>query len=172
MVTTLTSCAVLSFDHDIALLVLDTPSKRRPVKLATNSDCFESEEGCNLQVLGWGIIDYDEGLAAELRVASPPTISRKSCQENRRGQTITKNMLCAGNIAEGGIGSCSGDSGGPAFIHQLGEPRQVGIVSWSNGCGDVYTPEILASVPALVPWIAKQAIRIELLGNTRALIAG
>lgn len=141
--------------------MLDSPTTRQPVKLATSSECFESDEGCNLCALGWGITDYKEGLAEQLRVVNPPTLDRETCEEHRIGQVITDNMLCAGNITKGGTGNCKGDSGGPAFIRTFGEPKQVGIVSWSNGCGYSYTPEIMASVPAQISWIYEQLCSIE-----------
>lgn len=131
------------------------------MQLANNSDCFQSEKGCKLKALGWGILDYDKGLAEELRVVSPPTVTKEACREHRLGQVITDNMLCAGNITEGGIGNCIGDSGGPAFIRQKGMAKQVGIVSWSHGCGDAYSPEVLVSVPELLPWIEEKLSTVD-----------
>lgn len=146
------SCFLDSFDHDIALVLLETFSRFPHVELATTDACFERFGHCDLQVLGWGKLDYNLPLANFLQRASPPIIPRRQCQDYRRSTPITTNMLCAG-YAEGGIGSCSGDSGGPAFVIENGIYRQVGIISWSNGCGDFETPEVFASIPSLSPWI-------------------
>lgn len=152
---------VFSFDYDIALVVFDTPMASPKATLATSADCFESSEGCNLQILGFGKLDYNKDLADHLQIVSPPALSREVCQEHRPGQTITQNMLCAGNITHGGISSCQGDSGGPAFILENRRFKQVGVVSWSNGCGDAYTPEVLASVPSLLGWIEDKLPKLQ-----------
>ncbi len=50
--------------------------------------------------------------------------------------SISKNQLCAGQEWPG-EDSCQGDSGGPAVVidPSSGCPRQVGLVSWGEGCG-------------------------------------
>ena len=52
-------------------------------------------------------------------------------------------QICAGEIA-GGKDSCQGDSGGPLFIIDQIVKKvkfvQVGIVSYGDGCGEVYKP--------------------------------
>lgn len=150
-----------SFDCDVALIVLKTPANRKCVHLAEHSDCFESKSGCKLYCFGWGLLDHNKDMADHLQVVSPPTVNRSSCKARRKGQTITGNMLCAGNINEGGIGNCKGDSGGPCFILQNGIHKEVGVVSWSHGCGDADTPEVMAAIPSMREWIFQQVFEIN-----------
>lgn len=58
-------------------------------------------------------------------------------------------MICAGNVAEGGIDSCQGDSGGPL----VSGSTLVGITSWGEGCALPNFPGVYARVPALSDWI-------------------
>jgi secreted trypsin-like serine protease len=62
-----------------------------------------------------------------------------------------------------GLGACTGDSGGPAFINNTGSYSVIGVVSWStgpngeSGCGGItgVTPLELYR-----PWIEQQAKRL------------
>jgi hypothetical protein len=63
-------------------------------------------------------------------------------------------MICAG-LAEGGKDSCQGDSGGPLVADDNSVWRQVGIVSWGQGCAfpDLYG--VYARVAVLYDWVAQ-----------------
>lgn len=57
-------------------------------------------------------------------------------------------MICAGSS---GLDSCQGDSGGPLVMDDV----QIGIVSWSVGCGRSEYPGVYASIanPEIREWI-------------------
>lgn len=146
-------CLIDSFDYDAVLVLLESPTVYPKVLLAENVDCFELNRDCSLQLLGWGKLDHNKGLADFLQRYSPPTLTREECREYHSAIPITENMLCAGRMPSGGIGSCSGDSGGPALVIKDGIYKQVGVISWSYGCADAHTPEVFTSIPSLYPWI-------------------
>jgi len=52
-------------------------------------------------------------------------------------------MVCAG-VPEGGKDSCQGDNGGPLVLKNSG--RQVGIVSWGNGCAEKGYPGVYSNL--------------------------
>ena len=60
--------------------------------------------------------------------------------------------LCAGT---GEQDSCYGDSGGPLVSYGggMGEPMQVGVVSWGLGCGRAGSPGVYTRVSAYAGWI-------------------
>ncbi len=62
-------------------------------------------------------------------------------------------MFCAG-FDEGGHDSCQGDSGGPIFFDEGGgEWRQVGIVSWGEGCAQPDKFGVYTNVAQFTEWI-------------------
>ena len=48
-----------------------------------------------------------------------------------------------------------GDSGGPLICAENGQPIQVGIVSWGNGCAAANSAGVYANVFAYKDWIEK-----------------
>lgn len=107
---------------------------------------------------GWGspeetaADDYAEKASTDqLKQAQVPLIADRVCRA-----TYTKNKdqmedaqlpnmkvsLCTGTAA--GIGHCHGDSGGPLFTTDGDQVVQIGVVSWSPGCGDPRFPSVYA----------------------------
>lgn len=71
--------------------------------------------------------------------------------------------ICAGvpdwnndGMADGGQDSCQGDSGGPLICAEDGEPVQVGIVSWGNGCAAQNSAGVYVNIYAYKEWIAEK----------------
>ena len=64
-----------------------------------------------MTVSGWGTLK-SRGVAAEiLQKVNVPGITNAQCN-NLYNNGITGTMLCAGNVADGGVDACQGDSGG------------------------------------------------------------
>lgn len=75
---------------------------------------------------------------------------------NYRHNGVTFNSQICGGVDEGGMGQCSGDSGGPLFIERNGKYIQVGIVSWSIKPCTVYPyPGVYTKVSHFISWINK-----------------
>lgn len=59
---------------------------------------------------------------------------------------ITSNMICSGDIVNGGVDACQGDSGGP--LYDADNDILVGVTSWGIGCADEDFPGVYARVSA------------------------
>lgn len=144
-------------DHDIALLKLSHPVSFSnlvlPVCLPTSSQVFSP--GMECWTTGFGTT-YEGALSGsrQLMEVSVDLISTEECNSWRAyAGRITRNMLCAGDLRDGGRDSCQGDSGGPLVCRTEGRWYLAGITSWGEGCGQRYKPGVYANVDNLLPWI-------------------
>ena len=67
--------------------------------------------GETLTVSGWGHLESDGSAPNALHSVNVPFVPNTVCKE-KYGNDLTDEMLCAGNIEDGGVDSCQGDSGG------------------------------------------------------------
>ena len=126
------------FDYDIALLELfneaTLPAESIPLYVG------DPDPGEPAIIVGWGTTRYDLATmdssrsSIQLLEAQVTVISQTDCNVFYENE-ITDNMICAGDIVNGGVDSCQGDSGGPMMLAQDGGFRQIGIVSFGVGCG-------------------------------------
>ena len=67
-----------------------------------------------MTVSGWGQIAENRGPSNTLQSVNVPGITNDRCNDLYQDTrySITSNMLCAGDVENGRIDSCSGDSGG------------------------------------------------------------
>ena len=81
------------------------------------------------------------------------TIATPRCAARYRGKVIGPNQVCAG-LELGGKDSCQGDSGGPlVMMDARGCPRQIGVVSWGEGCAAKDAYGVYTRVSAFADWI-------------------
>ena len=73
-----------------------------------DDDYFVGEK---LTVSGWGRLESNGYSPNVLHSVDVPFVPNTVCQK-KYGIDITDQMMCAGNIEDGGIDSCQGDSGG------------------------------------------------------------
>jgi len=127
-------------DNDVALIRLKEPFELneyvQSVRLATKEDEALFAPGQMATATGWGLL-MERGDAPDiLQMVDIPIVSNEACQQVYPRQ-ITDNMLCAGYL-EGGKDSCTGDSGGPLVVPDGDDGwKQVGVVSWGEGCAQV-----------------------------------
>ena len=104
----------------------------RPVRLAW--DPVEYVVGNDAKVIGFGTTASGM-LSSTLLEGTVPLVSFETCTMAESypyssGQlNVLESNLCAG-YADGGVDACQGDSGGPL----LQNGKQIGIVSWGEGC--------------------------------------
>ena len=65
---------------------------------------------------------------------------------------IHKRALCAGP-AQGGVGPCQFDSGGPLACQERGVWFLTGIVSWGVGCGEPNKFGVYSDMSVLSDWV-------------------
>ena len=75
-----------------------------------DGDFFTGKE---LRVSGWGVTSETGGTPTVLHQVTVPGITNSQCNQ-LYPRRITNQMLCAGNVEDGGVDSCQGDSGGKA----------------------------------------------------------
>lgn len=144
-----------TFDSDIALLRLSTPSSFAPLTTLGRFSTQDKKEGAMVTVIGWGTISNTARFYPDqLHQVDLPIVLNENCNQAFGG--ITSNMLCAG-VPEGGKDSCFGDSGGPAFLFdpESRSLRQVGITSFGYGCAEPGYSGVYTRVSEFAQFISK-----------------
>jgi secreted trypsin-like serine protease len=128
---------------DVALLVLERPSTQ-PVA-ALMDPAMPLRDGDPAVVEGWGTMTPTLGDAPDdLQAVQVPIVGFAKCKAAY--SELDADRLCAGFDA-GGKDSCQGDSGGPIAVRDpAGAWRQIGIVSYGDGCAEAAKPGIYAHV--------------------------
>ena len=120
-----------SFDNDVSVLTLSqsvSVETYQPVHLSWNpADVVVGGMG---RIIGWGTRD-DNKLSSVLMEGTVPIVSRAQCTSagSYSPAEILGSHICAG-FEQGGVDSCQGDSGGALLLNS----KQIGIVSWGEGC--------------------------------------
>ncbi|OZG70363.1 serine protease [Hahella sp. CCB-MM4] len=136
--------------YDIALLKLVDKVDDRYTRISLGDD-NDVYDGMTTTVIGWGALSEGGGGSSTLQKVDVPVVSLEDCRD-AYGNSVTENDICAG-LTQGGKDSCQGDSGGPLFFNQAGEFRQLGIVSWGEGCARPGKYGVYTSVPKFKTWI-------------------
>lgn len=137
-----------TFDFDASLLELEEQTSETPVKLSNYEQNF-SESDPVVFITGWGTTKSNETKVSDDLMIANVTIN-ESCG-NYNINEITENMFCASNP---GIDACQGDSGGPAFINDHNIWKQIGIISWGNGCANPKYPGVYTKITEkVIRWI-------------------
>ena len=112
-----TNQAISSIDWDYALLELSDPikltgnSKARAACLPDPND-KDFAAGTNFVVSGWGRLSSGGVSPSRLHHVTVPAVTDARCKQAYGANRISPRMHCAGNIKDGGVDSCQGDSGG------------------------------------------------------------
>lgn len=147
-----------TYDNDIALLQLATAVAQPTIALATTQDETLEAASITATVIGWGITEV--GSASNvLRQVEAPLVDLEHCRQSYgifNGQ-VTDNMICAG-LPSGGKDSCHGDSGGPLMVFDETETqwKQVGIVSWGEGCAEPNYYGVYTRLSHYTAWVTAQ----------------
>ncbi|MEV3936621.1 serine protease [Glycomyces sp. NPDC049804] len=126
--------------NDWALLRLDEAVDVEPIEVGT-----EPEEFDVLETAGWGDLGNDT-YPTVARWVEVPFVSDDDCEDAYPGEVDAQTMLCAGDLENGGVDSCDGDSGGPIMVRTDEGLILVGIVSWGDGCAVAGNPGVYAEV--------------------------
>ena len=147
---------------DAALLELKTPTTAPALALATETDAPLLEANTPTWIAGWGLFGPLRKLKRTpvLRRAATFVQQRIYCRNHARVYYPFFNyssQLCTITPPGFSIGTCHGDSGGPALaFREDGTPVQIGITSLGAADCDTHLPDIFTRVDRIYPWIAEQ----------------
>ena len=133
--------------YDAALVELAEPTSARPANLPA----ADPNPGPALAV-GWGDTFDPDRLPRTLQQAEVPLLSDARCTLIHGDAFSPGSMVCAGDLAAGGVGACSGDRGAPLFVESPAGPTLVGIAGWGVGCALPGLPAMYTRVAAVTPW--------------------
>ncbi len=149
------------FDNDVALLRLVSPASATAIVIIGSVPGDLDDDGRSVTVTGWGLTNPNDRDSAPdvLRKVSLPLVPLTTCWDSYGilDGDVTENMLCAGQI-QGGQDSCQGDSGGPLMTFDNGGQRwrQLGVVSWGDGCAQPNYYGIYTRISNYAQWITEQ----------------
>jgi secreted trypsin-like serine protease len=140
---------------DIALLKLSEPSTETTISIIDPSEESSlAHAGTFAWVTGWGITEL--GMPSiQLKEVDVRIIHEDECNSNQMYDgVISDSMICAGHRI-GGKDSCQGDSGGPLMVvDRKGGLKQVGVVSWGEGCALENRPGVYTRLAVMADWIS------------------
>jgi len=138
--------------NDIALLKLNEKvdmTKYTPVCLPKAGTTYV---GNMADVYGWGTTSYGGNTANILQETKVEVITNQACTNQGYG-SITEKQICA--YTEG-TDSCQGDSGGPLTYNDSDKHKQIGVVSYGNGCATQDFSGVYSRVTEYLDWIKTQ----------------
>jgi secreted trypsin-like serine protease len=147
---------------DAGLLVLATPTTAPAVALAGPADAALFGPGTPTWIAGWGLSGKPPRLKLSpiLRRGATFVQRRLYCRNHSRAYYPFFNFssqLCTITPPGFSIGTCHGDSGGPALaFREDGTPVQIGVTSLGAADCDTHVPDIFTRVDRIFPWIAEQ----------------
>jgi trypsin len=147
---------------DAAVLELKTPTTAPALALATDTDTTLLAAETPTWIAGWGLSGPLRNLKRTpvLRRAATFVQQRIYCRNHARAYYPFFNyssQLCTITPPGFSIGTCHGDSGGPALaFREDGTPVQIGITSLGASDCDTHLPDIFTRVDRVYPWIAEQ----------------
>jgi trypsin len=146
------------YSNDAALIELASAvTSIAPIAVDSDSSAANPLEaaGHNLTTAGWGTTREGASCCPDrMNEVDVPVVTDSSCATSYGTSFEAATMLCAG---VGGKDSCQGDSGGPLFDKATG--RQLGTVSWGNGCARSGFPGVYGELnyPPIRDWIRNNA---------------
>jgi len=144
--------------NDLALLRLERATvAAAPLPLATAAEADLFAPGDLATAIGWGATlgnppgtpNYPD----TLREVQVPIVSDADCAAAYGSEFIPPGQVCAGDLLDGGVDSCYGDSGGPLFVADGAGYLHVGIVSTGKDCALAGFPGIYTRTATYVEWV-------------------
>nr|CAD7461753.1 unnamed protein product [Timema tahoe] len=144
-------------DDDIGLIkVKDSFSTNKYVSYIGLPFQWEPvKEGTKATVIGWGYTQQNMlgPSSPVLKKVEVDVLTPKDCEYNLHltgPLALTDNMFCA---QQEGKSSYKGDSGGPLFVQEEDQVKQIGLVSWGDSSGTQAYPAIYTKVSHFRIWI-------------------
>lgn len=123
--------------NDLGIIYLEEPIKLNDLVKAVTLPTWNDTKNLYIErgvvVSGWGRTQDDPPRSSVLRYVETETITNSECN-HAFGGFVTQNNICIDTYA-GQKNVCGGDSGGPMFITEDGELKQIGIASFVGPLG-------------------------------------
>ena len=121
---------------------IDSDWSIQPICL-TSANCSESRASSmnnTLIATGLGFASNKGTRPPTLRHNYLPIVNQSYCEWFYEANLTNNAVFCAGNVIDGGEGTCEGDSGGPLFSYQDGHFILEGLSSFvsTRGCAGIY----------------------------------
>ena len=140
-----------SVSHDVAVIELDTPSSKTPVKIASGEERSLWTAGTLATISGFGVTESGGDQPDVLQEARVPIVADAVAAEAYPylvegvdpvfGGFESQTQVGAG-FPEGGVDTCQGDSGGPLLVPAGTDMRLVGDTSYGAGCAEPGFPGV------------------------------
>jgi secreted trypsin-like serine protease len=147
---------------DAGILELATPTTVPAIALAEPVDVALLAASTPTWIAGWGLSGSGSRLKQSpiLRRAATFVQRRIFCRNHARTYYPFFNyssQFCTITPPGFSIGTCHGDSGGPALAFRAdGTPVQIGITSLGPPDCDTHLPDVFTRIDSIVPWIAER----------------
>ena len=135
--------------YDLALIKLNKPSGKKPVKLQKKN----AKTGNTLNFVGLGRQSSRGGFSSTLQVGSVSVLDKDNCEE-AYNTVFPKSVLCSDSASE----FCDGDQGGPLIDTTSKKDKLVAIAHLrdpSDDCGTSDFPGLYADIRQSGSWIKK-----------------
>jgi trypsin len=157
-----------SVSHDAAIVELDTPSAKQPVKVASAAERSLWTAGTMATIAGVGVTEADGEQPDVLQEARVPIVPDREAAaaypylvdgvDPVFGGFESETQVAAG-FPRGGVDTCQGDSGGPLLVPGDTAMRLVGDTSYGAGCAEPGFPGVYGRLAdtTLRQWISSVA---------------
>jgi len=144
------------FSNDIAVLRVQPPfvmtAEVGPIPVAPAGHTAVG----TASIIGWGSLREEGSLPDILYKAEVPIMSDNECRASYGSTNFETTMLCAG-FPNGGVDSCTGDSGGPMTATDRSYRYLAGLMSWGYGCARPGYPSVYTEVAHFADFINSSA---------------
>lgn len=147
---------------DVALLLLRSPLRASPIKLAGPDEEDLWSRGRIAWATGWGITKpWTERPSRTLRVARQVVMPANLCRRVDGNSFRPATMLCLGGSG-GNATTCNGDSGGPLVANSSEGYRLIGVTSFGDGGCRGFVPSVDTQVSGhpVRFWVASTVRRL------------
>jgi trypsin len=140
-----------SVSHDAAVIELDTPSAKTPVKIASAGERSLWRAGTMATIAGFGVTESGGEQPDVLQEAQVPITPDEVAADAYPylvdgvdpvfGGFESETQVAAG-FPQGGVDTCQGDSGGPLLVSAPDGMRLAGDTSYGAGCAEPGFPGV------------------------------
>jgi secreted trypsin-like serine protease len=150
---------------DAGLMILSRPASAPALPLASSGDASLYGEGEPIAIAGWGLRSASDTGSSELQSATTTVQSSEYCRRNVvkfYPYFSVSAQACAIDTPSLRVGTCHGDSGGPAIaIRPDGTPVEIGITSLGNPKCSTRTPDVFTRVDTVSTWVSRWIAAVE-----------